>query len=191
MYMHVHVHTYICVYIYTHTYVDIISSVKFFIKNKSFKAYIPTNSLYSSALHWIAKCLGDFILLREHVVYYIYMYMYVCACVYTHTRTHTHTIYTALNSTHLLCGQWQRMKKWACFPITEEKEKWVWVSENRKMVKWGGWLRPAFLQEDFWKRWVKALERRERRGGKGRGANSATQLLESGAWGHRSITRQV
>ena len=53
---------------------------------------MPISSLYSGALHWIAKYLRDLILLEIHTVCRLYN-------IYVSTHTHTHTIYLNLNST--------------------------------------------------------------------------------------------
>lgn len=118
VYMWVYIHTYICACIHTHTYVDTISSVTFFIKNKSFKAYIPTNSLYAGALHWIAKYLRDFIV----CMYVVYMYI----CVYIHLHTYTHTP-VHRSEFYLLCWGWQRMKHEPAFPSLG----WGWGGGRR------------------------------------------------------------
>lgn len=61
--------------------------------------YIPTNPLYSSALHWTAKYLRDFILLGIHIVCML-ICMCMCVCVHTQSHTHNHTIDIDLKSTY-------------------------------------------------------------------------------------------
>ena len=66
---------------------------------------MPINSLYSRALHWIAKYLRDLILLeiqtvcRLYIYVYIYIYVGVNTHIFIHIHTYTHAIYLNLNST--------------------------------------------------------------------------------------------
>lgn len=121
---------YVCIYTCTHTDIDKISSVKFFIKNKPF---------HSSALHWIAKYLRNFILLGIRIVCMSYRCMCMCTCV------HTHATHTDLKSTCWL----PRAKRRACFP-TEGGRRNGYVSGRRQRGgERGGQLRPAFLGKDF------------------------------------------
>lgn len=87
----------VCIYIhvcniYPHTQVDNNLISLPFHKNKSFKLYMPTNSLYSSALHWITKCLRfDFARNTECM-----LCKHMCIKKHTHTSTYTrqHHIHT-------------------------------------------------------------------------------------------------
>lgn len=100
-----------CIYTYTHLCrYNLISYI--FHKNKSFKAYIPTNSLYSCALHWTAKYLRDLILLGVHIVCVCFVYMYSCmyVCIYTYMHTHTHTHHIHRSEFYLLRGYDKRRK---------------------------------------------------------------------------------
>ena len=79
VYVFLWMHIYILTYTYTHGQIQS-HWFHFFIKNKSFKADMPISSLYSGALHWIAKYLRDLILLEIHTV--CRLYIYVCVYIY-------------------------------------------------------------------------------------------------------------
>lgn len=154
---------------------------------------MPTNFLYSGALHWIAKYLRDFIFLWIHSVYVIYTCVYVCIYTHIHTciYTHTHTIYIELYPT-VCVGDDKGQKRRACLPIKGGKEKWVCEQEkNKEMVKWGGCLRPAFLEKDF-ERDGRSFRRGERRRGGDRAEGKLRNIyFIKWDWGNSFLKRQV
>jgi hypothetical protein len=77
----------VCIYIRTHIHICRYNLINYsFIKIIHLKLYMPTNSLYSSALRWITKYLRDLTLLGIHIV----CMLYICMCEDTHIHTHTH-----------------------------------------------------------------------------------------------------
>lgn len=84
--------------------------------------------------------------------------IYICGCEHTHLfihiHTYTHAIYLNLNST--CCMDDDKGGGKGCIPINGGKRNGYVERENKKMAKWGGWLRPAFLEKRFGKRWEKA-----------------------------------
>lgn len=120
---------------------------------------MPTDSLHSSALHWITKYLRDLFFCLEYIL--CVCYIHVCLCIFIHTyiyiHTHTHTIYIYLNS---VCCVGQKNQS----QLSHERwegEMGMWMREEKLVAGWG---------LPFWKDFETHLEKlkRERRRGVGR-----------------------